>query len=153
MFFFRCFLDPALASLVLVSGTRIPTEPLSCDQAIWYSGERGSPSVGPFFFFRFKSSFWIHWNRDRSHGRWDLSVFVSWRFRGEVLLWEGLKMSRETSGGFSPRFFLGQNGLHFVDDIVNDLAAPFAPGQDSALTYHWLWSPETSESAFRITWW
>lgn len=52
------------------------------------------------------------------------------------MLWEGLKMSRETSGGFSPRFFLGQNGLHFVDDIVNDLAAPFAPGQDSALTYH-----------------
>lgn len=39
------------------------------------------------------------------------------------------------AGGFSPRFFLGQNGLHFVDDIVNDLAAPFARGQDSALTY------------------
>ena len=45
-------------------------------------------------------------------------------------------MSREKSRGFSPQFFLGQNGLHFVDDIVNDLAAPSARGQDSALTYH-----------------
>lgn len=46
-------------------------------------------------------------------------------------------MSRETSAGFfTPGFSWHKNGLHFVDDIVDDLAAPIARGQDSALTYH-----------------